>query len=486
MLEYMYDTSMKQRVLIVSNRLPISIREEGDTLTVQHSNGGLATALSSVMDQYNARWLGWAGTKKPLLPGKLRSLDLDKRLKPVNIPADNLAGFYERMANGILWPLLHGIEPVMDFDDADWKDYVKVNKRFARDIKRICKPDDIIWLHDYHLLLVPRLLRHAGLTNRIGFFLHTPFRPGELLSYVPAHRELLESLTEVDVLGMQTKADVAAFKESLTQEGIAERPGATVQDFPIGVDFEAFSKSQERPAVQEHAARIAPLCEGKQVVLSVSRLDYTKGIVEQLRAFEAMLDRAERPQDYLYKIVVAPSREDAPGYRELKYDIELHVRRINRKFARSGHTPIEYTYRNCDFDELNAWYGRADALLVTPIIDGMNLVAKEFVAARTDDQGVLVLSNTIGAAHQLKTAVQVAPKDIQAVSEAIETALAMPAEERRRRWQPLRQNVQLQDVFWWVQEFLHTLVPVSDVATTRQTTKNVIKYIYDKATGTAS
>lgn len=477
---------MKQRVLIVSNRLPVSIREEGDTLTVQHSNGGLATALSSVMDQYNARWLGWAGTKKPLLPGKLRSLEIDKRLKPVNIPATHLAGFYERMANGILWPLLHGIEPVMAFDEADWKDYVKVNQRFARDIKRVSKPEDVIWLHDYHLLLVPQLLREAGLTNRIGFFLHTPFRPGDLLSYLPEYRQLLQSLTEVDVLGMQTKADVAAFKAVLEQEGIAERPGTLVQDFPIGVDFEAFSKSQGRPAVQAHAARIEPLCAGKQVVLSVSRLDYTKGIIEQLRAFEALLDRSQRPQVYLYKIVVAPSREDAPGYRELKYDIELHVQRINNKFARIGHRPIHYTYRNCDFDELNAWYGRADALLVTPIIDGMNLVAKEFVAARNNDHGVLILSNTIGAAQQLREALQVAPRDIQEVSRAIETALAMPAEERRRRWQALRRNVQLEDVFWWVQDYMHTLVPLEQNATAGQTAKNVIKYLYGKATGTAS
>ncbi|HYH75649.1 MAG TPA: trehalose-6-phosphate synthase [Candidatus Saccharimonadales bacterium] len=448
---------MKQRIILVSNRLPISISEIKGKLSVQRSNGGLATALSALMDNYDAVWMGWAGTEKPVHPWNLAKLRVDKRLLPVNIAGDLLHRFYENMSNGILWPQLHGFEAKIDYDSADWQAYEKVNLQFAKRLLRICKPTDTIWVQDYQLMLVPGMLRAMGVTNRIGFFLHTPFARPDCLAGIPQTPALLESLAQADVIGFQTTRDNESFTTALASEGIRLREGAQVQAFPIGVDFDAYRSALQQPAVQTELSKAAAVATDRKVVLSISRLDYTKGILEQLQAIEQLLKEKRADPKLLYKLIVAPSREDVAGYRELKWEIEQSVARINSWYGSASYKPIDFTYRNCGFEEVSAWYGLADVLLVTPRIDGMNLVVKEFIATKQDDQAALVMSNTIGAAGQLTQALLVDPQDVSAIADSVEQALSMGTAERTQRWTALRTNVEQQDVFWWFNSFIAAL-----------------------------
>lgn len=446
---------MAKRVIIVSNRLPISITEEAGTLTLQRSNGGLATALSGAMDEYESVWLGWTGSKEPLRRGQLHKLGLDTRLMPLNLPQRAISRYYDRMANGILWPRLHGMEPTIAYEEADWKSYLTINRKFAGTLKKITRPGDVIWVHDYHLLMLPALLRKAGVSNPVGFFLHTPFATPDCLTGVEKARAILNSLTQVDVLGFQTPRDVDNFKAALQNAGLSLAQGRTVRAFPIGVDANAYAASWNNRMVHRIMNGAKERIAGRKVLLSVSRLDYTKGILEQLRAVEGLL-KHNSPTEFLYKLIVAPSREGVAGYRELKAQIAAMVHRINKKFSQSGREPIEYTYQNCGFEEVNAWYQHADAMVITPYIDGMNLVAKEYVAAKRGE-GMLVLSETMGAAQQLKRALLVDPYDVSEITAALKQALHMPAQERSERWNALRNNVTTENVFWWFREFLGTL-----------------------------
>jgi trehalose 6-phosphate synthase/phosphatase len=450
---------MKTRILIASNRLPVSISQESGTLSLKRSNGGLATAMASMMNNYDALWFGWPGTPQTIRRWQLQMLGADHRLRPVNISEDLVDRYYDQMSNGVLWPLLHGFDAATSYTDADWKAYRQVNLKFARSLAKNAKPKDTIWIHDYHLLLVPGMLRDLGVANRIGFFLHTPFARPDCLAELRQSAEVLASMAAVDIAGFQTERDSTAFTQALQDAGIKPRQGATIQAFPIGVDFDAYNTATSSKGMRKEMAKALPTITGKQVVLSISRLDYTKGILEQLAAYEAILKQPVTTQPLLYKLIVAPSREDAAGYRELRQAIEKTVARINRTYGSAQHKPIDFTYRNCGFEEVSAWYALADTLLVTPRIDGMNLVVKEYVATRQDGQGALVLSNSIGAAHQLTDAILVKPLDVPSITDGLRTALSMPPEERAKRWQGLRANVRDYDVYWWLNTFITQLQP---------------------------
>jgi trehalose 6-phosphate synthase/phosphatase len=419
--------------------------------------GGLATALSSVSEQYDLIWIGWPGNQKSLSKAQLKDLQFPDALVPISMSAQLLKRYYDRLSNGTLWPLMHGIMPTRLAQKTDWDAMYEVTKRFADAIKENLQKDDVIWVHDYHLVLLPKMLRDEGVTNRLGFFLHTPFPPAKTLRKWRHYRRMLQSLANVDVLGFQTARDVTNFRESIAAAHIDMRPSATVQDFPIGIDYQAYHTAVKAPAVGTYLRKLKNTLTGKKVILSVSRLDYTKGILEQLWAVEQAFE-TYGPGKAVYKLVVAPSRETVDAYRQLKADIEETVGIINKRFKkRYGVEPIEFTYRSHGFDELNAWYRAADVLLVTPKIDGMNLVVKEYVAARNDERGAIVLSDTIGAAYQLKDAILVDPSDINDIAEAVLYAMEMPAFERIRRWRALRKNVKQENVFWWTGKFLNAL-----------------------------
>ena len=448
---------MSGRTIIASNRLPVSVVEKDGKLTLHRSMGGLATALSSVSGQYDLLWIGWPGSKRKLSREQLKNLHFPDALVPITMSAQLLKHYYDRLSNGTLWPLLHGIKPTRLAQKADWDAMYEVTSRFSDAIQENLQADDVIWVHDYHLVLLPKMLRDRGVKNRIGFFLHTPFPPVSTLKKWKNRTRLLESLSQADVLGFQTERDADNFGDNMAAAGMRMRAGAVVQAFPIGIDYKAYHSAVKAPAVGRYLKKLKKTLTGKKVILSVSRLDYTKGILEQLWAVEQALE-AYGPGKAIYKLVVAPSRETVEAYRQLKDDIEEIVEIINQRFQkRYGYAPIEFTYRDHGFVELNAWYRAADVLLVTPKIDGMNLVVKEYIAARNDDRGAIVLSETIGAAFQLQDAILVDPLNIDDIADALLHAMEMPAFERIRRWRAMRKNVKQEDVFWWTGKFLDVL-----------------------------
>lgn len=424
---------------------------------MERSVGGLATALASIFEQGDALWIGWPGTKQALTKKQMDAIDFPERLVPVSISEKLLKGYYDHLANGVLWPVMHGFEPTKDASAADWESFREVNRRFAAALQEQAEPDDIIWIHDYHLILVPQFLREAGVKNRIGFFLHTPFPAEETLLQWPEHPQLLQSLAMVDVLGLHTPRDVANFRVCMAAAGMRMRRGAIVEAFPIGVDYRAYRTAGKVAKVKGYLRRFGRKVDGKRVILSVSRLDYTKGILQQLDAVADLLETLKHPERIVYKLIVAPSRESVDEYRRLKQDIEETVAAINARFGKKGHRPVDFDYRSHGFEEVNAWFRIADVLLVTPKIDGMNLVIKEYIAARETDRGMVVMSDTIGAAHQLKDAILVEPLDVEAITSGLWKALTMPWQERRKRWQKLRQNVREENVFWWSSRFLKAL-----------------------------
>lgn len=447
----------KRRVIIASNRLPVHITEDEGKLTLNRSLGGLATALGSVVELYPMLWIGWPGIKKKLTQAQLRDLSFPDTLIPIAISAQLLKRYYDRLANGTLWPIMHGIKPTKLSQKADWDATFEVTRRFSEAIQQNTTDDDVIWVHDYHLVLLPKMLRDSGVENRLGFFLHTPFPPTKTLLKWKHYHRMLESLSQVDVLGFQTERDVENFREGLAAAKLQMRNGAVVQAFPIGIDYKAYHAAVKVPAVGMYLRKLKKTVTGKKVILSVSRLDYTKGIIEQLWAVEKVLEQYG-PGKAVYKLVVAPSRETVDEYQKLKRDIDETVAIINTRLQKKyGVAPVEFAYRSHGFNELNAWYRTADVLLVTPRIDGMNLVVKEYIAARDDERGAIVLSETIGAAFQLQDAILVDPMDIPAISEGLAYALKMPALERIRRWRALRKNVRRENVFWWTKEFLSAL-----------------------------
>lgn len=448
---------MAGRIIVVSNRLPVSVVEEDGKYALRRSIGGLATALASISDKYDLLWIGWSGVRRRLTKQQLKDMRWPDALVPINISANLFKAYYERLSNGTLWPLMHGIKPNKLASRADWKATREVTHRFAQAILKNLRKDDVIWLHDYHLVLLPQMLRDEGVKNRIGIFLHTPFPPAKSLLKWRSYKLMLSSLSQVDVLGLQAERDAENFRDCLNKANIKMRDGGIVQAFPIGVDYKYYHAAAKLPSVGMYLRKIKNTITGKKVILSVSRLDYTKGIVEQILAFEKAAIKYG-PDKVTYKVVVAPSRENVAGYAELKENIIKTVDEVNGRFKRDFDVePIEYAYRSHGFEELSAWYRSADVLLVTPKIDGMNLVVKEYIAARDDERGAVVLSKTIGAAFQLHDAILVDPDKISDIARGIEHALAMPAIERINRWRKLRKNVQTENVFWWTKKFLEKL-----------------------------
>ena len=389
---------VKGGLTIVSNRLPVTITDQSGGITVERSIGGLATALGSVVGRGHAKWVGWTGLEHSLPPAELRRAGLSENLIPIQPPAKLLRGFYHNFSNRVLWPLMHGMQSVYRPSEKDWESYKEANRRYADAALAAAGPDGIFWAHDYHLLLLPRYLREKGASNRAGLFLHIPFpEPGDWF-LLPQAREILENLNQADVLGFQSAHDAENFRECARRIGISE-PSCRVGVFPIGVDFEAYNAAPKKPDVKKAVERIrGGALKGKKVIFSLSRLDYTKGLLTQLRAVERFLANHARPEKFVYKLVVAPSREKIDEYRHLKEDLVRLAADINRRLGSKKWQPVDYSYQNIGFRDVTAWYATSEVLLVLPDIDGMNLVTKEYVATRQDDEGMLVISNTIGAA----------------------------------------------------------------------------------------
>jgi trehalose 6-phosphate synthase/phosphatase len=443
---------MVQRLIIVSNRLPISVQDERGKLSLSRSSGGLATALSSLFNEDSSIWIGWTGMRRHLNRSEISSLNMPPFICPVNLTEAEIAVYYDTFANGVLWPLAHGIAPTITHSTTVKKDVHKVMRLFAEAIESEVTPDDIIWIHDYHLFLLPHELRRRGIRNKIGFFLHTPFFPEAMLQKVPLIDEIMTSLIDTDVIGLQVQRDVHRFRAALKARDITLPPHIGVRSFPIGIDFESFDKQNTAPGVQRHVRDIKRQFDGYKIVFSLSRLDYTKGIITQLEAFEHFLSQ-HHGDKIIYRLNVAPSREAVLEYEELKKDIIKKVTAINLRFATKTWQPVIYTYENIGLHEICAWYQATDVHLNIPIADGMNLVAKEYIAARRQP-GCLIISNTMGAATQLKASLVIPPNDPQAAADAIEQALDMSQGEKTRRWTILRHEVKEHQASEWAQNFL--------------------------------
>ena len=448
---------MKSKLIIAANRLPVSVVETAEGLRVTHNFGGLATALSDLVQTQPAAWVGYLGSKE-FDKKELVAHGMSDRLEPITVADDLYEKYYNRVANGGLWPVLHGFAPQDIYGSADWQANLAVNDHFVQKIVALAEPDDIIWVHDFHLMMLPKLLRRAGLKNRIGYFLHVPFARAAEFAQLPHHRDMLESLQSADLCGFQTERDVRRFREACNQLlGPADtKPKAKA--FPIGIDYETHNNALVQPAIAAHKRELDAKFAGKTVIFSLSRLDYTKGIVEQLRAFGILLEKhAHLLGNVVYKLLVSPSREALTAYQEIKAATEQAVQEINARFGTAQWQPVDYDYRNMEFEEKTGWFARADIMLVAPLIDGMNLVAKEYVASHQNDEGVLVLSKNAGAAAAMRQALLVDPTRPQNIARALEKAMAMPLDERRKRFASLREHVRTATVVAWSQSFCDTL-----------------------------
>jgi trehalose 6-phosphate synthase/phosphatase len=461
------------RVLIVANRLPITVRANQAGVEVQKSSGGLATGLLRVHEQSGGLWVGWSGAADGLTASQQGELDrqlADMRLAAVPLSSDQITRYYEGFSNGVLWPLFHYLLEQVPLHVRDWEPYVEVNQRFADVVAQHYQPGDLIWVHDYQLLLLPELLRQRLPDARIGFFLHIPFPSEELFRTLPERDRLLRGLLGADLVGFHTPTYLRHFAASLTQIlGLTvdiDRVPLTDREvrlgvFPMGIDAETFTALAEDPAVQAEARSLRG--DGTvKLLVGVDRLDYTKGIPRRLLSYEKMLQTHPDLRGRVRLVQVAvPSRTGVGAYQEFRSLVDGMVGRINGDFATPSWVPVHYIFRGLSERELVALYRAADVMLVTPLRDGMNLVAKEFVASRTDGDGVLVLSEFAGASWELPEAIQVNPYDVEGTAESCYRALTMGAEERRTRLEPLRARVQTYDVHRWAATFLEQLETIT-------------------------
>lgn len=391
---------------------------------------------------------------------------------PVTLSTDDLDGFYYGFCNGTIWPLYHDALRPPEFHRHTWAPYVAINERYAAVTAGALSEGDIAWVQDYQLQLVPSMLRQYGKNITIGFYLHIPFPPIEIFARLPWRRQVVEGLLGADVLAFQTRQSADNFARAVRRFSDAVFTGKRdlrwrgrpihLQPAPIAIDPTDFNRLARSPAVQQRAAEIrAELGGVDHLILGMDRLDYTKGIDVRLRAFGDVLSRVRAGERRFAFIQLAvPSREQVPAYQELRLDIEQLVGRINGDYGSAGWSPISYLYRTIPFEEIVALYVAADIMLVTPLRDGMNLVAKEYIASRVDGDGVLILSEFAGAAEQLRSALLVNPYDVDRMAETIEQAAAMSVPEQKTRMQPLQRTVRRSDVFEWARQCLTTLEAV--------------------------
>ncbi|MCG3203283.1 MAG: Trehalose-6-phosphate synthase [Gammaproteobacteria bacterium] len=469
----------EQQLVIVSNRLPFIVgRDPAGRLEARPASGGLVTAMLPILRQKGGTWIGWTGLpeKDDASPAALaESVGWPGfAVVPVALSDEEVVGFYEGFSNEIIWPLFHDLPSFCEFAPSHWDYYLRVNRKFARAIADNAAPDSLVWVHDYHLINVGSELRQLGARLRTAFFLHIPFPSIDMFMKLPWRQSLLRSLLEYGLVGFQTLNDRRNYVQCLRRllrgvsvSGKGQVLRVTVGDrhqavghFPIGIDFADFAHRAAAPEVRERAQALHNLLPDRRLLFGVDRLDYTKGILLRLRAYrEALIRHPELRQRVTLIQVVVPSREHISTYFDLRTQIEQLVSRINGEFTEpGGWVPIHYVFRSLDPVDLLAYYRAAEVALVTPLKDGMNLVAKEYCTCSIEEDCVLVLSEFAGAAAQLRGgALMVNPYDIEGVADAIYRACCMPEQERRRRMRRMRREIMRRDLFWWVSSFFNAV-----------------------------
>ncbi len=463
---------------MVSNRLPFSVRRSEQGVELVASAGGLVSALSGYLERRKLEqpevefiWAGWSGAELSAEETEqLRAAALEKHgAYPLSLDAADMDGFYHGFCNGTLWPLFHYFPSYATYEEQDWETYRRVNQKFCDELAALVQPGDEIWVHDYQLLLLPGLLRKLLPNASIGFFLHIPFPSFEVFRQLPTRwrGELLEGVLGADLMGFHTHDYAQHFLHSVFRTlgyehylGQINVDGALrrVETFPIGIDYARFQQAAASPEVAEARAQMAASLAQRKVIFSVDRLDYSKGILHRLRGFEAFL--SEWPE-YVGKVVfvmlVVPSREQVARYQRMKQELDERVGQINGRFGTVDWVPIVYQYRSVPFAELIALYNLADVALITPLRDGMNLVAKEYIASKPEGDGVLILSDMAGAARELGEALQINPNHTREIAEAIHQALTMPRVDQLRRMRAMQGRIEAYDATRWVESFLAAL-----------------------------
>ncbi|TVR67725.1 MAG: bifunctional alpha,alpha-trehalose-phosphate synthase (UDP-forming)/trehalose-phosphatase [Spirochaetaceae bacterium] len=463
---------MKQTIF-VSNRLAITVGRSPEGFTFTPSVGGLATGLSSVSTGGRSPlWVGWSGiAEDDLTPPEVETIHgtLEREYSAVAVPisAEELDLYYSGFCNDTIWPLFHYFPTYTEYRNETWEAYRRINQRFFDVLSKEMEDDAIVWVHDYQLMLLPELIKERFPESQVGFFLHIPFPSFEVFRLLPSRELILEGLLGADLIGFHTYDYARHFLSSVRRlmgfdnsMGIVrtDKRAVKVDVFPMGIDWDRFAGAGDLPRVKEVRALLDQQYSGQQLVLSVDRLDYSKGIPARIRAFGKLLERyPELLERVTLLIIVSPSRESVPRYMDLKREVDELVSDINGRLSTLGWTPIHYQYQTASFEELSAIYRRADVLLVTPLRDGMNLIAKEYLVARTDEQGVLVLSETAGAARELSEAILVNPSDLDGIADAMKDALDQPREEQQRNMVAIRKRLKRFTVQYWAQDFLETL-----------------------------
>lgn len=462
-----------RRLLIVSNRLPITIEKRKSGLSLRHSTGGLATGLGSFYRSYDSVWIGWPGIASDKASEEQRQyIGAEVMSKfnchPVFISQSDIEKYYHGFSNKTLWPLFHYFPQYVIHDKSFWEAYKQVNELFGEVISSIARKDDIIWIHDYHLMLLPNIVRERLPDAVIGFFHHIPFPSFEIFRLLPWREEILKGLLGADLIGFHTDDytrhclmsmhRLLGYESQLGQI-YAEDRIIRVDTFPMGISYERFSTSFQDPEVRKAITRLRKSLPGRKIILSIDRLDYTKGIPQRLQVFDTFLERNPAYKEMVvFILVAAPSRTQVEHYKLLKRNIDELVGRINGRYGTIGWSPIWYLYRSLPFHNLIALYNIADVCLITPLRDGMNLIAKEYIATKTDGRGVLVLSEMAGAAKELGEALIVNPNNRDEVVEALEKALTMPEEDQIERNRAMQERLQRYDVVRWAKQFRDRLI----------------------------
>ena len=464
-----------QKMIIVSNRLPVSILKTGGKIKVKRSVGGLATGLGSFYKDYKSVWIGWPGIASERIRGEktvIRELLDEENCAPVFLSQKDVEKYYYGFSNKTLWPLFHYFTQFVIYDDSFWKNYVSVNREFARAVLKVADKDDIIWVHDYQLMLLPMMLRKKLPDNPIGFFLHIPFPAFEVFRTLPWRKEIIEGLLGADLIGFHTYDYATYFLDSVRRLfGYESTLGKInfkdriikVDAFPMGIDYDKFANASKDPAVQKSVKSVRRTVGERKVILSVDRMDYTKGILQRLDAYDKFLDTYPQYKGKVTMILVAvPSRSHVEQYASLKKSVDEKVGAINGKHGMIDWTPIHYLYRSLPFNRLTALYLVADIAPITPLRDGMNLVAKEFVATKTDGKGVLILSEMAGAAKELDGALIVNPNSDDELVAALKTAMDMPVKEQIERNRMMQERLKRYTVTHWAEDFIKVLHEVKE------------------------
>lgn len=475
------------RLLVVSNRLPVTIVKDGDKLTFHESSGGLVSGLSAYLDSLRGSsftkseyiWVGWPGISVEQKTDGERD-ELSERIFselnacPVFLTEKNMEKFYQGFCNKTIWPLFHYFPSHVVYDEAYWLHYQCVNEIFCDAVMKVVKPGDTIWIHDYHLMLLPKLLREKMPEAQIGFFLHIPFPSFEVYRLLPVkwRKEILEGLLGSDIIGFHTFeytqyflrciVRILGYENYMGEIFLSDRV-VKAETFPMGIDFQKFHTAAGCPEVQKEKKQLTKILSDFKVILSVDRLDYTKAIINRLQAYEIFLKK--NPQWHrkvILVLAVVPSRIGVEHYRQVKKQIDEFVGKVNGRFGSIDWTPILYQYKFISFHSLVALYAVSDVALITPVRDGMNLIAKEYIASKIDKTGVLILSEMAGASKELNEAIIINPNNIQEIADALKDAMEMPEDKQVERNEVMQNRIRRYDVIRWADDFIQGLFSVKD------------------------